>query len=85
MIACKIIVHLNCSTSMLLKPDDVLHTTYCIFTEGRMPAETLTAEQLKAAFEAKGLSVREMVALSGAHTIGVYKPCKNNIALHAWI
>ncbi len=35
-----------------------------------MPAETLSAADLKAAFAAKGLSVRELVVLSGAHTIG---------------
>ena len=35
-----------------------------------MPAETSSATQLKASFAAKGLSVREMVVLSGAHTIG---------------
>jgi L-ascorbate peroxidase len=39
-------------------------------TEGRLPAETLTAPLLKEIFQSKGLSVREMVALSGAHTIG---------------
>ncbi|GFR50939.1 hypothetical protein Agub_g13259 [Astrephomene gubernaculifera] len=37
---------------------------------GRMPGETFSAEQLKAAFADKGLSVQEMVALSGAHTLG---------------
>ncbi len=36
---------------------------------GRMPAETLTAEQLRSAFAAKGISVQELVALSGAHTV----------------
>ncbi|EFJ46823.1 L-ascorbate peroxidase, partial [Volvox carteri f. nagariensis] len=36
----------------------------------RMPGENFTAEQLKANFAAKGLSVQEMVALSGAHTLG---------------
>eukprot|EP00798_Chlamydomonas_sp_ICE-L_P017486 gene17486-23791_t len=38
--------------------------------EDRMPPETLSAEQLKENFAAKGLSVREMIVLSGAHTIG---------------
>jgi hypothetical protein len=33
-----------------------------------MPAETLTAAQLRAAFAAKGISAQELVALSGAHT-----------------
>lgn len=35
----------------------------------RMPAETLTAEQLRDAFAAKGISAQELVALSGAHTV----------------
>lgn len=35
----------------------------------RMPAETLTAEQLRGAFAAKGISAQELVALSGAHTV----------------
>ena len=34
-----------------------------------MPAETLTAEQLRTAFAAKGISAQELVALSGAHTV----------------
>lgn len=34
-----------------------------------MPAETLTAEQLRSAFAAKGISAQELVALSGAHTV----------------
>lgn len=34
-----------------------------------MPAETLTAEQLRSAFAAKGISEQELVALSGAHTV----------------
>ncbi|KXZ42065.1 hypothetical protein GPECTOR_212g425 [Gonium pectorale] len=37
---------------------------------GRMPGEGFTAEQLKANFADKGFSVQEMVALSGAHTLG---------------
>ncbi|GLC57294.1 hypothetical protein PLESTB_001208700 [Pleodorina starrii] len=37
---------------------------------GRMPAEDFTAAQLKANFASKGFSVQEMVALSGAHTLG---------------
>nr|UBZ25209.1 L-ascorbate peroxidase [Chlamydomonas sp. UWO 241] len=36
----------------------------------RMPGENLSAADLKANFAAKGITVREMVALSGAHTIG---------------
>jgi len=38
--------------------------------EGRLPAESLSASELKSNFASKGFSVREMVALSGAHTIG---------------
>ena len=38
--------------------------------ENRMPAETLSAAELKKSFAEKGLSVRELVVLSGAHTIG---------------
>ncbi|GAX83796.1 hypothetical protein CEUSTIGMA_g11221.t1 [Chlamydomonas eustigma] len=38
--------------------------------EGRLPAESLSASELKSNFAAKGFSVRELVALSGAHTIG---------------
>eukprot|EP00271_Cylindrocystis_brebissonii_P015663 TRINITY_DN38619_c0_g1_i1.p1 TRINITY_DN38619_c0_g1~~TRINITY_DN38619_c0_g1_i1.p1 ORF type:complete len:403 (+),score=49.98 TRINITY_DN38619_c0_g1_i1:112-1320(+) len=38
--------------------------------EDRMPAENLAAPDLKQAFISKGFSVREMVALSGAHTLG---------------
>jgi len=34
-----------------------------------MPAETLTAAQLRAAFAAKGISAQELVALSGAHPV----------------
>ncbi|GIL56243.1 hypothetical protein Vafri_11678 [Volvox africanus] len=37
---------------------------------GRMPGENFSAEQLKANFAEKGFSVQEMVALSGAHTLG---------------
>lgn len=37
---------------------------------GRMPAETFSAAQLKQTFADKGFSVRELVALSGAHTLG---------------
>ncbi|XP_024401301.1 putative L-ascorbate peroxidase 6 isoform X3 [Physcomitrium patens] len=38
--------------------------------EGKMPEETLTASELKRTFQSKGFSTQEMVALSGAHTIG---------------
>ncbi len=38
--------------------------------EGRLVAETAGVDALKANFAAKGFSVREMVALSGAHTLG---------------
>jgi L-ascorbate peroxidase len=37
---------------------------------GRLPEETLDGAQLRAHFAASGLTAREMVALSGAHTIG---------------
>lgn len=37
---------------------------------GRMAAETSSAQALKDNFAAKGFSVRELVALSGAHTLG---------------
>lgn len=33
--------------------------------EGRLPAESLSADQLKASFAGKGFSVQEMIALSG--------------------
>lgn len=38
--------------------------------EGRMPPETADGPALRASFAAAGLSTRELVALSGAHTIG---------------
>lgn len=38
--------------------------------EGRMPAETLNAVELKAHFQKMGFSAQELVAISGAHTIG---------------
>ncbi|CAN6583668.1 unnamed protein product [Malus baccata var. baccata] len=38
--------------------------------EGKLPEETLDAFGLKQSFQTKGLSTRELVALSGAHTIG---------------
>ena len=38
--------------------------------EGRMPRETLDGVAMAEAFGAKGLGVREMVALAGAHTVG---------------
>ncbi|KAG2447834.1 hypothetical protein HYH02_007290 [Chlamydomonas schloesseri] len=37
---------------------------------GRLPSENAGAAELKANFAAKGLNVQEMVALSGAHTLG---------------
>lgn len=37
--------------------------------ENRMPAETEGVEALKACFARQGLSTREMVVLSGAHTV----------------
>ncbi|RXH92079.1 hypothetical protein DVH24_021102 [Malus domestica] len=38
--------------------------------EGKLPEETLDAFGLKQSFQTKGLSTQELVALSGAHTIG---------------
>ena len=38
--------------------------------QGRMPYREMTAEQLKDRFSAMGFTVREMVALSGAHNVG---------------
>ncbi|KAK7352706.1 hypothetical protein VNO80_18134 [Phaseolus coccineus] len=38
--------------------------------EGRLPEESLNASALKKCFQSKGLSTQELVALSGAHTIG---------------
>ncbi|CAM9002961.1 unnamed protein product [Rhodiola kirilowii] len=38
--------------------------------EGRLPEETLDAASLKQCFQQKGFSVQELVALSGAHTLG---------------
>ena len=37
--------------------------------QGRMPAETLSAAAQIASFASKGLGVKELVALSGAHTV----------------
>ncbi|KAJ6697839.1 THYLAKOID LUMENAL 29 KDA PROTEIN CHLOROPLASTIC-RELATED [Salix purpurea] len=38
--------------------------------EGQLPQESLDAPGLKQSFERKGLSTQELVALSGAHTLG---------------
>ncbi|XP_026460266.1 putative L-ascorbate peroxidase 6 isoform X2 [Papaver somniferum] len=38
--------------------------------EGKLPEETLNASALKRSFLSKGFSTQELVALSGAHTIG---------------
>nr|QGP73784.1 L-ascorbate peroxidase-like [Sedum alfredii] len=38
--------------------------------EGKLPEETLDASSLKQCFQQKGFSVQELVALSGAHTLG---------------
>ncbi|XP_024017596.1 putative L-ascorbate peroxidase 6 isoform X2 [Morus notabilis] len=38
--------------------------------EGKLPQETQNASALKQGFQRKGLSVQDLVALSGAHTLG---------------
>ncbi|ONI34414.1 hypothetical protein PRUPE_1G481000 [Prunus persica] len=38
--------------------------------EGKLPAESLDAFALRQSFQTKGFSTQELVALSGAHTIG---------------
>ncbi|KAM3711421.1 hypothetical protein ACJW31_01G106700 [Castanea mollissima] len=38
--------------------------------EGKLPQESLDAPGLKQSFQRKGLSTQELVALSGAHTLG---------------
>ncbi|KAL2655349.1 hypothetical protein AAZV13_04G061900 [Glycine max] len=38
--------------------------------EGRLPEESLNASGLKKCFQSKGFLTQELVALSGAHTIG---------------
>lgn len=38
--------------------------------EGKLPEETLDAPSLKQCFQRKGFSTQELVALSGAHTLG---------------
>ncbi|KAK9098736.1 hypothetical protein Syun_025781 [Stephania yunnanensis] len=38
--------------------------------EGKLPKESLSASELKQCFRTKGFSTQELVALSGAHTIG---------------
>ncbi|KAK6912570.1 hem peroxidase [Dillenia turbinata] len=38
--------------------------------EGKLPPESLDASGLKQCFQKKGFSTRELVALSGAHTLG---------------
>ncbi|RDY07997.1 putative L-ascorbate peroxidase 6 [Mucuna pruriens] len=38
--------------------------------EGRLPEESLNASGLKKCFQRKGFSTQELVALSGAHTLG---------------
>ncbi|XP_015572613.1 putative L-ascorbate peroxidase 6 isoform X2 [Ricinus communis] len=38
--------------------------------EGKLPEESLGASSLKQCFQRKGLSTQELVALSGAHTLG---------------
>lgn len=38
--------------------------------EGKLPEETLDAPRLKESFQRKGFSTQELIALSGAHTLG---------------
>lgn len=38
--------------------------------DGELPAESLSASDLKECFQRKGFSAQELVALSGAHTLG---------------
>ncbi|KAA8530275.1 hypothetical protein F0562_004984 [Nyssa sinensis] len=47
--------------------------------EGNLPRPTMPMTQLIQIFDARGFSVQEMVALSGAHTIG-FSHCKEFIA-----
>lgn len=49
--------------------------------QGRLPEETLNADQLRSAFAAKGLSTRDFVALSGAHTVSSLSPA-NRLDVH---
>ncbi|KAJ4832588.1 hypothetical protein Tsubulata_023317 [Turnera subulata] len=47
---------------------------------GKLPQESLDAPSLKQCFQRKGLSTQELVALSGAHTLGkiiLEKPWKS--------
>ena len=43
--------------------------------EDRLPEETLDVAGLKAVFARQGFNARELVALSGAHTVRSLLPC----------
>ncbi|KAL2523377.1 Peroxidase 31 [Forsythia ovata] len=45
------------------------------YVEGNLPRPTMPMNQIIQIFESKGFSIQEMVALSGAHTIG-FSHCK---------
>ena len=47
-------------------------------SRGRLPGETLTAQQQRQAFADKGLQPQEMVAILGAHTVSFGRSCPLN-------
>ncbi|PHT57254.1 Peroxidase 65 [Capsicum baccatum] len=50
-------------------------TSKASLVEGNLPRPTMPMDQIIKIFESKGFSIEEMVALSGAHTIG-FSHCK---------
>ncbi|PIN14513.1 Peroxidase [Handroanthus impetiginosus] len=50
-------------------------TSLATTVEGNLPRPTMSMNQIIQIFESKGFSIEEMVALSGAHTIG-FSHCK---------